>query len=167
MKIFDGEKFERIKNARAAACSAYQAASKNWQFESEQLGRLHQMFCHNFKDFNVLRDLDDEFISIKKMPCEDFPAIQVAVQALLAKVPTNAQFYSHLKQLTDCLLSAKHAQSRVDAAAENQQNHTRCFDKLENFAKKYSSLVKTDNWTVSETVGNVDAGFDNNAYPMA
>src|SRR5664279_3304578 len=101
--IFDAEKFERIKNARDDAMQSYHAANDDWRPQRDELALLHSMFEKNFNDFNIFREINDEFTGIRKMPADNFPALQVATQTLLAKVPTDAQIYSHLKQLIEHL----------------------------------------------------------------
>lgn len=165
--IFDAEKFERIKNAKEDAWQSYSVADDNWRFQRDELARLHQMFKKNFNDFNIFREIiDDEFTAIRKMPADNFPELQAATQTLLAKVPTDAQIYSHLKQLIEHLLSTKRAEARQIAAAANQNNHGRCFAVLEAFARKHISL-KMESWDASESAGNAGDGFDNTSYPMA
>ncbi len=164
--IFDAEKFERIKNAKEDARQSYEAANDNWRFQRDELARLHQMFEKDFNDFKIFRDIDGEFTAIRKMPADNFPARQAATQTLLAKVPTDAQIYRHLKQLIEHLLSTKRAEARQIAAAENQSNHGRCFAVLEAFARKHISL-KMKSWDASESTGNAGDGFDNTSYPMA
>jgi hypothetical protein len=139
--IFDIEKWERIKNRREDVVQAYRAANEDWQFEKGSFEKIAVLYGRDFHQSNAECARDGAAISLlRRMNPQDITAINLKVKETLALVETGTSHHRRLTELLTQLIVMKRAEARKERSAEVQQNNTRCFGMLEEFARKHIKL---------------------------
>lgn len=139
--IFNFEKWERIKNRREDAAQAYQVAGEDWRFERSSFEKNAGVFERNFhRSIPKYAEVSEAINLLRKMDPQDISAIDLKVNETLALVETGNSHHQQLTELLTKLLTMKRAEARKEQAAEAQENNTRCFSVLEEFARKHIKL---------------------------